>query len=312
MRQNSNYINIDAGILSSVVLLAAYRNCEAADEEAPDSIELTGTVRDFRERTATGGHPDFELKPSHGFGHYAGNVALILGDDGKPVFTGDGRKINQQAMDAEGRSIAPHLANHRYEAGELVADADLDDDQASLGYADTGAITSADSFHTWYRDVLGLNLSKPLTLSLVKQDDGSYVFDDKDDELYSQLGGFFPIEGDLFGNSGGSPDRNFHFTFELHTEFTYDAAGDQIFRFVGDDDVWVYIDGKLAIDLGGVHSAQEQHIDLNRMGLVDGETYRLDFFFAERHRTQSNFRIETNLKLAPSGPKVPSVTMAFD
>ena len=69
---------------------------------------------------------------------------------------------------------------------------------------------------------MGVNMSKPLTLDFVRQDDGSYVFDDKEDELYQSLGGFFPIEGDLLGNSDGTPDRNFHFTFELHTTFTYD------------------------------------------------------------------------------------------
>ena len=39
-------------------------------------------------------------------------------------------------------------------------------------------------------------------------------------------------------------------------------------------------------------------------------TYRLDFFFAERHRTKSNFRITTNLELKCDA--VPSITAAFD
>jgi hypothetical protein len=48
------------------------------------------------------------------------------------------------------------------------------------------------------------------------------------------------------------------------------------------------------------------------MGLEDGESYTLDFFFAERHRTQSNFRIATNLLLETAGPVLPTMTMAFD
>jgi fibro-slime domain-containing protein len=280
------------------------------EDDAPEIIELTGVVRDFRETSDQQGHPDFEVKPSAGFGHYAGNVALQLGDDGKPVYSGAGRIVNGQARDAAGRNIAPHLANMKFDGSTLVTGDDADDDTASLGVSSTGGITGAASFNSWFRDVPGVNISSPLTLTFVRDHDGSYVFDDKTDALFDSLGGFFPIEDQLFGNPGGSPDRNFHFTFELNTNFTYDADGEQVFRFVGDDDVWVFIDGKLAIDLGGVHSATEQYIDLNRMGLVDGETYSLAFFFAERHRTQSNFRIVTNIELVSA--KLPSITASFD
>jgi len=158
--------------------------------------------------------------------------------------------------------------------------------------------------------VPGVNISTAIEMTFHLQDDGSYVFDDRDDPQYENLGGFFPIEDMLFGNPGGSPDRNFHFTFEMHMEFTYDADGAQVFQFIGDDDVWVFIDDRLVIDLGGVHSAESQFIDLSRLALEDGENYSLDFFFAERHRTQSNFRISTNLELVPR--PMPSVSAAFD
>jgi fibro-slime domain-containing protein len=153
-------------------------------------------------------------------------------------------------------------------------------------------------------------MSQALTLNLFRQADGSYVFDDKLDSYYVSKGGFFPIDNQLFGNSGGNPKHNFHFTLELHTLFTYDADANQTFKFIGDDDVWVFIDGKLVIDLGGVHSAKEQFVELNRLGLVDGQNYMLDFFFAERHRTQSNFRIQTNLMLMTDSS--PAITAAYD
>jgi len=269
--------------------------------DAPEYIELTGVVRDFHERSATNGHPDFERKPDKGFGHYMGNVATQLGDDGNPVFTGNGFKVSSQWRDSAGRPICYHLAQSFPQTG---------DQDGSQGSASTGGIQSAESFNSWYRDTPGVNMSAPLTIRLWRQDDGTYVFDDKHDDAYSDLGGFFPLEDQMFGNPGGSPDRNFHFTFELHTEFTYDADGGQIFKFIGDDDVWVFIDGQLVIDLGGVHSAEEQYVDLNRLGLEDGENYELAFFFAERHRTQSNFRIQTNLAL--ENQSLPSVSAAFD
>ena len=96
----------------------------------------------------------------------------------------------------------------------------------------------------------------------------------------------------------------------LFGEFVYDPHANQVFRFEGDDDVWVFINGELVIDLGGVHPSKEQFIDLDRLDLEAGETYRLDFFFAERHRTQSNFRIVTTLQLTNLDP--PAVTSIFD
>ena len=270
-----------------------------AGDTNPDSIELTGVVRDFLEHSNQDGHADFERKPDHGFGHYCGNVAMTLGVDNKPVFTGNGYKVTSQWRDSEDRPICYTLF-----------DSGAGDTPGAAGSPDAGGIESEESFDQWFRDVPGVNMSTTLTLTLVRQPDGSYVFDDKEDELYDSLGGFFPVEDSLLGNPGGNPDRNFHFTFELHTEFVYDADGQQVFRFVGDDDVWVFIDDKLVIDLGGVHAATEQYVDLDRLGLTDGETYTLDFFFAERHRTQSNFRIATNLPLVTA--TVPSITDAFD
>ena len=87
---------------------------------------------------------------------------------------------------------------------------------------------SADSFYLWYRDMPGVNMSRLQAITLVRQDDGTYVFDDSQDEMYSELGGFFPIEDALFGNPGGSPDRNFHFTYELRGHFKYDASADTL------------------------------------------------------------------------------------
>lgn len=267
----------------------------------PETIELTGIVRDFREKYDPDGHPDFEQKPDLGFGHYCGNVAPYIGDDRKPVYTGEGWKMRSQWKDAEGRPICYTLY-----------DAEAGDTMGCKGGASTGGIQSADTFNQWFNDVPGMNMSTAsgLTLTFWLAEDGSYVFDDKEDPLYSTLGGFFPIEDQLFGNPGGTPDRNFHFTFELHTEFTYDSSRDQKFQFIGDDDVWVYINDQLVIDLGGVHAATEQYVDLNRLDLVDGESYTLDFFFAERHRTQSNFRIVTNLAL--ENVELPAITAAFD
>ena len=273
---------------------------DGIDEENPESVVLTGVIRDFKERTVENGHPDFERRPDSGFGQYVGNVSDTLDSEGKPVFTGNGFKLGNQWKDASGNNICWRLF-----------DSAAGDTAGSRNGNDRGGIENEESFRLWFRDDPRVNKSRLLDVSLSRQADGSYVFDSNRDEVYSERNGFFPIDHQLYGNSGGNgPDHNYHFTFELHTEFTYEADGAQVFTFRGDDDVWVFIDGRLVIDLGGVHSALEQTVSLDRLSLEDGEDYALSFFFAERHRTQSNFRITTNLKLETIN--LPTVTAAYD
>ena len=291
------------GLLAGGLTLGAGAGSSSeASDENQDVLILTGVVRDFKERTAEGGHPDFERQPSGGFGHYVRSVSETLGADGKPVYEGDGRKLKRQFKNSSGTPIC-----------WSVFDSSRGDIAGRYGSMSDAGISSGDSFNMWFNDVLGVNMSRTLELELEKQADGSFVFDSNQASWCQEVGGFFPIENQLFGNSApasNAPDRNFHFTFELHTEFTFDEDGAQVFTFRGDDDVWVFIDDKLVIDVGGVHSAIEQSIELDRLGLQDGEVYRLSFFFAERHRTQSNFRIQTNLKLETVN--LPTVTAAYD
>jgi fibro-slime domain-containing protein len=279
----------------------------AAGDGAPDTIELTGTVRDFREWDVPHGHVDFD---SHGrggswfgcgFGIYAGNVRDTLGHDGKPVFTGAGFRVLQQWETSTGWPIC-----------YTMFDAAAGDVEGRKGCLDTGGIDSAASFDSWFRDTPGLNISAPLPITFVRQIDGTYLFDDMLDPVYGPLDGFFPIDGRLFGNSPrrGGRDHNYHFTYELHAKFVYEAFGQQLFRFAGDDDVWVFIDGRKVIDLGGVHPAREQNVFLDRLDLVDGRTYTIDIFFAERQRSQSNIRMELNFELEDAGPLV--VTAPYD
>jgi len=257
--------------------------------DQPDTITLTGTVRDFKERTVEGGHPDFQRRPSSGFGQYLGMIADDLSHDGKPVMDSTGVKLTGQWRDSKGRKIM--RPRSYYPAAS-------DDTAGTINTSKTGATTTAQSFDQWFRDTPGMNVSKPLDLTLVRQPGSNvYTFDDKLDPLYTNTGGFFPINGQLFGNSAGD-NKNFHFTFELQTEFIYEAGAGTSFTFTGDDDVWVFIDNRLVVDIGGVHGAVSQTIDVDRLDwLQDGKSYKLSFFFAERHRTQSNFRLETTLML---------------
>lgn len=151
-----------------------------------------------------------------------------------------------------------------------------------------GAIANADSFADWYHDVPGTNQSFEIELPLTAAGNGSFVFDDQF---------FFPIDNMGFGNSGRGEDgeqHNFHFTTEIHTSFTY--GGGESFTFRGDDDLWMFVDGKLVIDLGSTHQARESTVQMDSLGLTIGETYPMDIFHAERHTVASTFRIETSIE----------------
>lgn len=274
--------------------------------DLPASIVLKGTVRDFKARSDAGGHTDFEWRPKDAngkgkYGHYIDMVADQLDDDGKPVFAGRGRYVTAEWRDAAGSKIMqprPYIA-------------EMSGDQPGGAQGEGESSHDAASFAQWFRDVPGVSLGGALSITLHREEGSDkYVFDDKHDPFFIERGGFFPINGELYGNYG-STGKNFHFTYELSTEFTYNAGSGQEFRFVGDDDVWVFVDGRLVIDLGGVHSAIDQTINLDRLTwLEDGETYSLHFFFAERHTTQSNFRIETNLQLR--SVDIPTATALYD
>lgn len=285
----------------------------------PLPIQLTGVVRDFKENTEACGHPDFENMPQNGMGRYAGGIALSIAGDGKPVYVGGVKKIAQQWRDSANRQIAWCMNGQFPAAGDVIG---------QWGQASDGGITSAASFYQWFHDTPVYNMSAPLTLTLVwNQATGMYVFDDQSDPFYVARGGFFPIDDLLFGNSpvqgngngngngggGGNPnlDHNFHFTFEVHTQFLYQAAGGQSFKFTGNNnDVWLFVDGYLVNDLTGIHAAHDQFVDLNRLGLVNGDWYSMDFFFAQRFRPDSHFRIDTNVQL--ESVPIETVSAVFD
>lgn len=136
------------------------------------------------------------------------------------------------------------------------------------------------NFNQWYNDVPGVNQSVGYNLNLTETAPGSGIYE-------FESNSFFPIDGQLFGNEGNP--HNYHFTLELHSAFTYRAG--QTFNFTGDDDLWLFIDDQLVVDLGGVHSAANGSVNLDTLGLIEGQTYSFDLFFAERHTTQSNFKM---------------------
>lgn len=149
-------------------------------------------------------------------------------------------------------------------------------------------LSNKTNFDQWYRDVPGINKKLHVMLDMFRTPDGTYVHENNF---------FFPLDGQGWNDSAialdGEP-HNFYFTLELHTRFVY--RGSETFMFRGDDDVWVFIDDKLVIDLGGVHHPMEGAVSLDSLNLTLNSVHELSFFFAERLCCGSAFRIETTIQ----------------
>jgi fibro-slime domain-containing protein len=237
----------------------------------PPSV-LMGVVRDFRFYEA--GNPmtdmDFENPPNTGGGWDDHAITMSQASDGTPAYAGD-----------------PTM-------GTLT----------TYGNGQTGdALTE---FNNWYHDVAGINIHVDYPLPIAQNATGSYGYDSEQqgapyDPTNPDAGrGFFPIDdgtqyATAFGNQGEL--HNYSFTFELHTVFTY--RGGEFFNFRGDDDVFVFINHQLVINLGGIHGPEPAQVSVDTLGLTLGQTYPLDFFSAERHVVGSNILFETTLNLQP-------------
>jgi fibro-slime domain-containing protein len=256
--------------------------------------------RDFKGSNEAGGHADFEISAQYPaasdggtwqgadqYGNPAGTqpymgvdesgcnmVAAALSADGKPTFLsglGEKRKLYPEAYVPNG----PARSVTGCEAWTGLP--------TSWSWTPPPSITSATTFGQWYTTTEGVNVEVPDELALV---DG--LIDTAE---------FFPLDNLGFGNTPGQA-HNYHFTTEVHVTFTYEAG--QTFSFRGDDDLWIFVNGKLALDLGGVHSPMEGTISFDTqaaaLGIEVGKVYPMDIFHAERQTVQSNFRVETNIQ----------------
>jgi len=254
-------------------------------------VAFAVTYRDFLQRPDTGGHPHMKLEAKQP--PVTGLDSGIAG----PVCTA-GNQGSCGRLDAAGK---PQLAS-----GVTAA---------NIQSLHPGLYSHPDAFGLWYRDanpsgIVGVNgaismsgaIGGTLSLSQVTAGAQTYRFSSTS---------FFPLDGGLgfgnttsyyieppldWGNSRNSvSNHNYHFTTEFKYFFQY--AGGERLDFTGDDDVWVYINGRLAVDIGGIHSELSDFVELEddgadaRFAITEGNVYEIAFFQAERHPVASNFRL---------------------
>lgn len=114
-------------------------------------------------------------------------------------------------------------------------------------------------------------------------------------------------------------NRNYNYVLVSNGEFQYNYNDNLFFNFDGDDDVYLYINGQLVLDIGGAHAISSFDINLNdyvdaarkevaekgdaasdrakALALEEGAIYSFDFYYMERHGWGSNMRIVTNIKV---------------
>jgi fibro-slime domain-containing protein len=239
----------------------ATHTCKVVAGDLPGQIAVPATYRDFIGAPMGGStkHPDFQA--FSGQDPTLGMVEDQLDAGGLPVYTG----VCEAGGPGIGTAACPFGAQ----------------------------TTSKVAFDQWYRDTPDVNLTFPGVVMLTRMGmTQSYVFD----------GGqtFTPLTGrgwDSMGDEGLSANRNFGFTSVLRYFFQY--VGDEVLAFSGDDDVWVFINNRLAVDIGGLHPKRDKSVTLNvntsaLLELTRFSVYEMTIFHAERAPGESNFKLTLN------------------
>ncbi|MBN2802956.1 MAG: DUF4215 domain-containing protein [Deltaproteobacteria bacterium] len=261
-------------------------------------------------------HPDFEVKAGCD-NATPGMVETTLGTDGKPVFKGslgDCARASQfndwyDYTSTDGSVVVTTLKLFSDEKGgyvnrwledgtswQSVAESWCDNVTCSncscaeaCGTCSWGGSACCQTFN----EVAGQPFFFPLDgkgITPISEYTAAAV-----GPIYS--GGGYPSEADAIKAASLTPpsdyvySHNFSFTSQVKFWFEYHKNVKQVLNFVGDDDVWVFINGKLAVDLGGLHAPVEGEIDVSTLGLTDGEVYDIEVFQAERLSNGSTYRL---------------------
>jgi len=260
----------------------------------PPTIDIPVTFYDFRSDRS---NPEFEQPHGKGSnnGHWTGMVANQLDADNKPQLGPTPyRNYGIRAWFRDWNAGGPYAKGSTQAPVYTPAPAIRQTYSNEWDVAVTLVSQSTDVGHdTSFKNIV---IPGNLTFTLASAATGMYRYDNSS---------FFPLDARGFGNEWNSVDgsngsHNYAFTMEM--EFDFQVKAGMTFNFRGDDDVWVFIDKTLVLDLGGIHERLNGNFSVETAlgaGAV-GSNRTLRVFYAERHSSGSNLLIETNIVAPPA------------
>lgn len=210
-----------------------------------------------------------------------GMVEYDLGPNGVPV------RANPFP---ENCKITDHLDS--WFLPEVIAKDEAGNEYTNMTCRDLYVSLDDDGF--WLAEVSKDRISK----GNEKNFDGMFLLDD-----FEFLDAAKTVPNPYFDQIKGTKIGAHNFGYTAKIQATFEYVPGQYFDFYGDDDVWVFIDNRLAVDIGGQHAQVAGAVDLDTIGqntgnmLVPGKTYNFHIFYVERHTGSSNFRMRTSIDL---------------
>lgn len=280
--------------------------CAPSEAALPATIQLPFVFRDFVSFPASGKtvprHPDFN-SGCRGLWQ-EGLVSDVLDAEGKPTNT---HLCDMPAAPTCTAKTGYVNVNNDFcyrmdDCGGKVPDGCLG---LTHGNHPLASHPNDDPFKFWYRDAADVNKTQVQAVTLFRNNTGLYSFSSNTFFPINDFGWVKSGEEDKFTFSGQA--RNYGFTTEVRYWFQF--KGGETLTFSGDDDVWVFVNGRLALDMGGKHQTGSRTMVLNvngsatcdtcdtktrQVGITVGNVYEIAFFHAERQSAGSNFALSVS------------------